>query len=130
MNIGEAARKSKLSVKTIRYYSDIGLINPKKDTNSNYRRYQNKDIEKLVFISRARKFNFSIDECRELISLYENDQRPSSEVKKITLKKIKEIEQKMQELKSLKLELKRVAESCHGDQRPDCPIIGFLSEQK
>ncbi len=129
MNIGTAAKKSGLSVKTVRFYSNIGLISPDKSSDSNYRIYSNQDVEKLLFVGKARKFDFSIEECRELLSLYENKDRPSSEVKKITLKKIKEIEQRMSELDSLRTELKRVSKNCHGDQRPDCPIIGFLAEK-
>ena len=130
MNIGEAAKKSNLSVKTVRFYSDIGLINPKTNENSNYRIFTPQDIEKLLFVGKAGKFNFSIQECRELLSLYENRTRSSSEVKKITLKKINEIDQKMSELHSLKNELSRVAKSCNGDQRPECPIIGFLANKE
>ena len=129
MNIGTAAKKSGLSVKTVRFYSNIGLISPDKSSDSNYRIYSNQDVEKLLFVGKARKFDFSIEECRELLSLYENKDRPSSEVKKITLKKIKEIEQRMSELDSLRNELKRVSKNCHGAQRPDCPIIGFLAEK-
>ena len=130
MNIGEAAKKSNLSVKTVRFYSDIGLINPKTNENSNYRIFTPQDIEKLLFVGKARKFNFSIQECRELLSLYENRTRSSSEVKKITLKKINEIDQKLSELHALKNELSRVAKSCNGDQRPECPIIGFLANKE
>ena len=129
MNIGTAAKKSGLSVKTVRFYSDIGLITPDKSSESNYRIYSNQDVEKLLFVGKARKFDFSIEECRELLSLYENKERSSSEVKKITLKKIKEIEQRMSELDSLRTELKRVSKNCNGDQRPDCPIIGFLAKK-
>ena len=111
MNIGTAAKKSGLSVKTVRFYSNIGLISPDKSSNSNYRIYSNQDVEKLLFVGKARKFDFSIEECRELLSLYENKDRPSSEVKKITLKKIKEIEQRMSELDSLRTELKRVSKN-------------------
>ena len=126
----EAAKKSNLPIKTVRFYSDIGLINPKTNENSNYRIFTNQDIEKLLFVGKARKFNFSIEECRELLSLYENRTRSSSEVKKLTLKKIDEIDQKMSELNSLKKELSRVAKSCSGDQRPECPIIGFLANNE
>ena len=129
MNIGTAAKKSGLSVKTVRFYSNIGLISPDKSSDSNYRIYSIQDVEKLLFVGKARKFDFSIEECRELLSLYENKDRPSSEVKKITLKKIKEIEQRMAELDSLRTELKRVSKNCNGDQRPDCPIIGFLAKK-
>jgi len=110
--------------------SGVGLINPKTNENSNYRIFTPQDIEKLLFVGKARKFNFSIEECRELLSLYENRTRSSSEVKKITLKKINEIDQKMSELHSLKNELSRVAKSCNGDQRPECPIIGFLANKE
>ena len=130
MNIGEAAKKSNLSVKTVRFYSDIGLINPKTNENSNYRIFTPQDIEKLLFVGKARKFNFSIEECRELLSLYENRTRSSSEVKKITLKKINEIDLRISELHSIKYELSRVAKCCNGDQRPECPIIGFLANKE
>ena len=129
MNIGKAAKKSGLPVKTVRYYDEINLINPSTYSPTGYRQYDDADVAKLVFVSRARKFRFSISECRELINLYENKERPSSEVKKITLRKIKEIESRMIELTALRTELKSLANSCKGDSRPDCPIIGLLSNK-
>ena len=129
MNISEAAKLSGLSVKTVRYYADIKMVEPARNIQSGYRSYTNDDVAKLNFVGKARRFNFNIEECRELLSLYENRTRSSSEVKKITLKKINEIDQKMSELHSLKNELSRVAKSCNGDQRPECPIIGFLANK-
>tara|TARA_A100000164_G_C21507361_1_gene585379 strand:+ start:145 stop:552 length:408 start_codon:yes stop_codon:yes gene_type:complete len=128
MNIGRAAKKSGLPVKTIRYYNSINLVNPTNYSQAGYRKYSNSDVAKLVLISRARKFNFSINECRDLIDLYENKNRPSSEVKRITLKKLREIEAKMTELNLLKIELNSLVSSCKGDDRPDCPIIEFLAQ--
>lgn len=129
MNIGKAAELSNLSVKTVRYYANIGLVTAKKDYSSGYRVYNDENIEKLIFIGKARKFNFSIQECRELLGLYENKDRSSSEVKKLTLKKITEIQNRMSELNSLQEELGRLAMGCNGDHRPNCPIIGFLAKK-
>ncbi len=129
MNIGEAAKKSNLTVKTVRYYANIELVKPKRNILSGYRVYSNEDIEKLLFVGKARKFDFSITECRELLELYDNNERSSSEVKKITLNKIKDIQKRMSELSCLEEELARLALGCNGDDRPNCPIIGFLAEE-
>ena len=85
MNIGKASKLSDLTVKATRYYANIDLVKPIQDFQTGYRNYTEKDVLKLKFIGKARSFNFSIDECRELLSLYENENRPSKEVKKITL---------------------------------------------
>ena len=127
MNIGEAAKLSGLTVKTVRYYADIGLINPIKNNQNGYREYNNDHIAKLGFIGKARRFNFSIKECKELLSLYQDKNRSSKEVKNLTLQKIYEINKKIQELKSLRIQLNHLAQNCHGDDRPDCPIIDELS---
>ena len=127
MNIGEAAKLSGLTVKTVRYYADIGLINPVKNIQNGYREYNYDHIAKLGFIGKARRFNFSIKECKELLSLYQDKNRSSKEVKNLTLQKIYEINKKIQELKSLRIQLNHLAQNCHGDDRPDCPIIDELS---
>ena len=127
MNIGKAAKLSNLTVKTVRYYGDIGLVTPAGRSDSGYRLYTDPDIAKLSFVGRARRYSFSIDQCRELLDLYEDEQRPSSVVKKITLEKIAEIDSRLHELQELRDELQHLAGSCHGDSRPDCPIIGKLS---
>ena len=127
MNIGKVAKLSDLTVKAVRYYDNIDLVKPYQKTITGYREYNENDALKLKFIGKARKFNFSIDECRELLSLYENESRPSKEVKKLTLEKISQIDKKLQQLQNLKDELTYLADNCHGDDRPNCPILNALS---
>ena len=127
MNIGEAAKKSGLSVKTVRYYDEINLIKPIKNKATNYRHYTTADLAKLQFIGKARRFNFSIKECKELLSLYENQNRSSKEVREITLTKIAEIDVKLNELESLREQLSHLVNCCKGNERPECPIIDELA---
>ena len=129
MNIGKTSKLSNLSVKTVRYYSNIGLVKAYQNKKTGYREYSNKDILSLKFIGKARKFIFSIPECKELLSLYENKMRPSKEVKKITLEKISEIDIKLQELQDLRNDLNFLANSCQGDDRSNCPILDELSKK-
>ena len=129
MNIGKASKLSGLTVKTVRYYSDIGIINPQINTNTGYRDFSESDLAKLQFIAKARKFDFSLDDCRELLSLYENTERSSKEVKALTLEKIAEIDTKLTELNMLKDQLSTLASACQGDDRPDCPILDALSDK-
>lgn len=126
MNIGEVAERTGLPSKTIRYYEDIDLVTPMRASNG-YRVYQDADLHQLAFIQRARSFGFSIEECRLLLSLYEDDARSSSDVKAIALSKISEIDRKLSELKSLKSTLRALADNCHGDDKPSCPIIDDLA---
>ncbi|MEK9574066.1 MAG: MerR family transcriptional regulator, partial [Alphaproteobacteria bacterium] len=95
MNIGIAAARAGLTVKTVRYYANIGMVVPYQNPQTGYRDYRPEDIAKLQFIGKARRFNFSIEECRELLSLYQDKNRPSKEVKELTLEKIAEIEEKL-----------------------------------
>ena len=127
MNIGKVAKLSELTIKAVRYYDNIDLVKPYQKTITGYREYNESDALKLKFVGKARKFNFSIDECRELLSLYENESRPSKEVKKLTLEKISQIDKKLQQLQNLKDELTYLADNCHGDDRPNCPILNALS---
>ena len=127
MNIGKVAKLSELTIKAVRYYDNIDLVKPYQKTITGYREYNENDALKLKFVGKARKFNFSIDECRELLSLYENESRPSKEVKKLTLEKISQIDKKLQQLQNLKDELTYLADNCHGDDRPNCPILNALS---
>ena len=129
MNIGKAAKLTGLTVKTVRYYSDIGIIKPLIDNNTGYRSFSEPDLAKLQFISKARKFDFSLDECRELLSLYEHTDRTSKEVKALTLEKIAEIDAKLSELNMLRKQLSTLASTCKGDDRPNCPILEALSEK-
>ncbi|MEE4010582.1 Cu(I)-responsive transcriptional regulator [Roseibium sp. FZY0029] len=128
MNIGEASEQSGLPVKTIRYYEDIGLVRPLRSENG-YRDFVDSDLQRLKFLQRSRSLGFSIDECRELLSLYEDRNRASADVKAITHAKIKEVDRKIDELRSLRKVLSELVTACHGDDRPDCPIIDDLSGQ-
>ena len=129
MNIGKIANLSGLSVKTIRYYSDIGIIKPKIDTNTRYRNFSEHDLAKLQFLAKARKFDFSLNDCRELLALYEDTERSSKEVKALTLEKIAKIDKKVVELQDLREQLSSLAAACHGDDRPNCPILDALSDK-
>ena len=128
LNIGKAAKLSNLTVKTVRYYADIGLVSPVKNNITGYRNFSEDDVACLQFVSKARKFNFSIQECEELLSLYSDKNRSSREVKALTLEKISEINVKLLELKDLKKQLSFLADNCKGNDRPDCPILDALSE--
>ena len=127
MQIGEAARRAGLTVKTVRYYANIGLVTPKQDAETGYRLYDPADVAKLQFVGKARRFDFSVEECRELLGLYEDRNRPSREVKALTMKKVAEIDSRLAELQSLRDELSGLAASCDGDHRPDWPILNALS---
>ena len=128
LNIGKAAKLSNLTVKTVRYYADIGLVSPVKNSKTGYRDFSEDDVARLQFVSKARKFNFTIQECEELLSLYSDKGRSSREVKSLTLEKISEIDAKLFELKELRQQLSFLANNCQGNDRPDCPILDALSE--
>ena len=127
MKILEAAKRAGLTVKTVRYYGNIGMVTPHQDPATSYRDYSEEDVAKLQFVGKARRFDFSVEECRELLGLYEDRNRPSREVKALTLKKVAEIDSRLAELQSLKDELSGLASACDGDHRPDCPILNALS---
>jgi MerR family transcriptional regulator, copper efflux regulator len=126
MNIGLAAERSGLPVKTIRYYEDIELISPDRSANG-YRDYGDGDVNKLRFLQRARNLGFSIEECRQLLSLYGDRNRESADVKAMAIQKLAEIDGKIRELHSLKSALAPLIANCHGDERPDCPILDDLA---
>ena len=126
MNIGQAAVQSGLPVKTIRYYEEIGLVAPARRDNG-YRQYAEADLHKLAFLQRARGLGFAIEECRALLSLYEDKGRASASVKKLALDRIADIDRKLVELNSLRNTLGHLAASCLGDDRPDCPILDGLA---
>lgn len=129
MNIGEAAQKSDLPPKTIRYYEDIELVKPNRSGNG-YRDYSDSDVHRLRFLQRSRSLGFTIEECRFLLSLYEDDHRASADVKAIAKQKIAEVDRKIKELQSLKKALSALAKNCHGDDKPDCPIIDDLAGRR
>ena len=126
MNIGDAAKLSGLPAKTIRYYEDIALIVPGRGENG-YRVYAPDDVHKLQFVQRARGLGFSVEDCRALLSLYEDDNRASADVKSIAESHLAGIEAKIAELKALHETLKHLVDHCHGDDRPQCPIINGLA---
>lgn len=127
MNVGEAAAQAGLPVKTVRYYADIGLVEPLGRSPAGYRIYGDSEVSKLAFIRRARAFDFSVRDCRELLGLYQDEGRSSRDVKTMALKRLAQIDDKLSELNKLRDELARVAKECHGDNRPDCPILNSFS---
>ncbi|KXJ54203.1 MAG: Cu(I)-responsive transcriptional regulator [Thalassospira sp. Nap_22] len=128
MNISDAATECGLPAKTIRYYEDIGLVSPGRLANG-YRDYDENDLHKLRFLQRARGLGFSVEDCRVLLSLYEDRNRASSDVKEIAKTHLAEIERKIAELQSLRDTLSNLVQSCHGDDRPNCPIINDLARK-
>jgi Cu(I)-responsive transcriptional regulator len=126
MNIGTAAEKSGLPSKTIRYYEDIGLLRPERAGNG-YRDYSMADVHRLRFLQRSRSLGFSVEECRQLLSLYADSGRESAEVKALAESKLAEIDRKLAELTGLRATLGQLIEACHGDHRPDCPILDGLA---
>jgi MerR family copper efflux transcriptional regulator len=126
MNIGLASGQSQLSLKAIRYYEDIELVKPSRAENG-YRNYSDKDVHRLKFLQRSRSLGFTIEECRLLLSLYEDDLRASADVKSITRDKIAQVDRKIAELKTLRQTLATLSKNCLGNDRPDCPIINDLA---
>ena len=126
MNIGQASERSGLPSKTIRYYEEIGLISPQRAANG-YRDYDLADIHRLRFLHRARRLGFSIEECRQLLSLYGDRDRASADVKAIAQARLAEIDTRIVQMLSLKEALLHLIRHCHGDQRPHCPILDDLS---
>ena len=126
MNISAASKAAGLPVKTVRYYAVIGLVDAPSRSAAGYRTYDDVAVAKLVFVRRSRAFGFGIEACRELLSLYQDQDRTSSEVKRIASKRLVEIEEKQRELQSLHNELAHLVTSCRGDHMPDCPILDFL----
>ena len=129
MNIGEAGTAAGLPTKTIRYYEEIGLIHPARAGNG-YRHYSDQNVHMLAFLARARGLGFSIEECRQLMSLYADDQRASSDVKRVAQQHLSGIEDKIANLQSMHNTLSTLVQKCHGDDRPDCPILEDLSGPK
>ena len=126
MNIGQAAAASGVSAKMIRYYESIGLVRETARTESGYRIYGEKDLHALRFIKRARNLGFSLEQIGELLSLWQDSARASADVKSIALDHVAELNQRIVELTEMRDTLARLAHSCHGDQRPDCPILQTL----
>lgn len=127
MNIGEAADRAGMAAKTIRYYESAGLIEPAARAGNNYRDYGAKDVETLRFIHRARGLGFSIADIAGLLALYRDKSRSSHDVKTIAERQIVSIGRKIAELEAMRATLQELARRCHGDERPDCPILADLA---
>lgn len=126
MNIGDVSELSGLPAKTIRYYEDIGLLRPARGANG-YREFEAKDVHKLAFLARARSLGFTIDDCRALLALYEDHDRASADVKRVATDHLSRIDRKIRELTAIRLTIADLIERCHGDDRPDCPILEDLA---
>ena len=125
MNISDVADQTKLPAKTIRYYEDIGLVRPARGENG-YRVFVERDLHKLRFLGRARALGFSIEDCRALLALYEDDTRSSADVCAIAQRHLAEIETKIADLNTMRNTLTHLVDTCAGDDRPDCPILDDL----
>ncbi|WP_163132433.1 MerR family DNA-binding protein [Agarivorans sp. Alg241-V36] len=128
IKIGEAAKLSGLSIKTVRYYHDVGLVEALKAANG-YRYYNELQIRHLRFLGNCRELGFSLSQSQQLLSLYVDKQRSASEVKHIAIEHLSEIEQRIEQLQQLQHSLAKMVDCCHGDARPDCPIIDGLAER-
>lgn len=127
MNIGQAAKNSGLSAKMIRYYESIGLLATAHRSDSGYRLYGQDDLHTLAFIRRSRDLGFSLEEVGKLLTLWQDRQRASAEVKALACDHIAALDQKITELTGLRETLQDLVEHCQGDHRPDCPILKDLA---
>jgi len=127
MNIGAAARRSSVPAKTIRYYEEIGLIPKASRTESGYRDYDEQDVQILRFVHRARDLGFPVKDVAALLELWRDRSRSSAQVKSLAASHIAAIDQKIEELKSIRRTLSDLVSRCHGDDRPDCPILDDLA---
>ncbi|MDX1529060.1 MAG: Cu(I)-responsive transcriptional regulator [Gammaproteobacteria bacterium] len=128
MRIQQASRQSGMPAKTIRFYEDIGLVRPAARSANGYRQFSDTDVRTLKFIHRARKLGFSVEDIQKLLSLWQDKKRASADVKKLALAHVNEIEARIRELESVKHAIRHLADRCHGDQRPECPILDELAE--
>ncbi|TCL91275.1 Cu(I)-responsive transcriptional regulator [Rhizobium sp. PP-WC-2G-219] len=128
MNIGEASKASGVSTKMIRYYEQIGLIAPAHRSEAQYRTYEDTDIHTLRFIRRARDLGFSVEQMKTLLALWHDRARASGDVKAIALEHIAELDRKAAAIAAMTATLRHLASNCHGDGRPDCPILDDFAD--
>lgn len=126
-NIGEAARHSGVSAKMIRYYESLGLLKEARRTAAGYRIYDDSDIHTLKFVRRARDLGFSIEEIERLLGLWQNRRRNSGDVRRVAQAHIADLNRRIEELQAMRRTLERLVAHCHGDHRPDCPILDDLA---
>lgn len=127
MNISDVSDRTGLPPKTIRYYEEIGLVRPRRSDNG-YRVFTQTDLHKLAFLGRARTLGFSIEDCRTLLALYEDETRASADVKRVAKEHLSQIEEKIAQLQSMRDTLTHLVRECAGDTRPDCPILKDLAQ--
>lgn len=127
VTIGEAARLSTVSAKMVRHYESLGLLSKVARTDSGYRQYTQADVRSLQFIKRARDLGFSMAEIAELVGLWHNRQRASASVKRIAQKHVDELTQRIEAMQAMQRTLAGLLNHCHGDERPDCPILDDLA---
>lgn len=130
LKIGDAAKRTGLSTKTIRYYEDIALLSPAKRGDNGYRDYSDRDLDSLRFLQRARRTGFSLEECRQLLGLYQDVDRHSSHVKQLVIEKIDHLDDQLKELHAMRSTLVSLADRCAGDEGPNCAIIDELSHDE
>lgn len=129
MNIGQAAKGSGVSAKMIRHYEEIGLVPAAQRTAAGYRVYQDKDLHIFRFIRQARILGFAIEQIKELLNLWQNKRRTSRKVKELAMNHIEELDRRIEGLKEMRATLAHLANHCHGDDRPDCPILDSLENR-
>ncbi|MDX5628143.1 MULTISPECIES: Cu(I)-responsive transcriptional regulator [unclassified Brenneria] len=127
MNISDVAKKTGLTSKTIRFYEEKGVLTAPLRSENGYRSYNAHHIEELTLLRQARQVGFTLDECRELVALFNDPLRRSADVKARTMQKVTEIEAHIEELKAMRRRLLALAEQCPGDGGADCPIINNLA---
>jgi Cu(I)-responsive transcriptional regulator len=130
MNIGEAAEKAGVTPKMVRHYESLGLLPKVHRTESGYRVYGESEVHTLRFIKRSRDLGFSIPEISELVKLWQDRRRPSASVKKVASSHLAELDRKIDEMQSMRKTLSHLVHCCHGDDRPDCPILEDLEAFK
>lgn len=127
MNIGDVSKRAGLPAKTVRYYEEIGLVTPLRDANG-YRNFRASDMHKLAFLGRSRALGFTIEDCRNLLALWDDQGRASSDVRAIAKQHLAQIESKLVDLQAIRDTLTHLVHECAGDDRPDCPILKTLEE--
>lgn len=127
MNIGDVSKRAGLPTKTIRYYEDIGLITPERSANG-YRNFRDSDMHKLAFLGRSRALGFTIEDCRTLLALWDDQKRASADVREVAKDHLAQIERKILDLQDIRDTLSHLVRDCAGDDRPDCPILKSLEE--
>jgi Cu(I)-responsive transcriptional regulator len=125
-NIGEAARRSGVSAKMVRHYEALGLLPAVNRTEAGYRQYSEREVHTLRFIKRSRDLGFSMAEIAQLLKLWQNRRRTSADVRRVASKHVEDLNQRIAEMEQMRQTLQHLIHCCHGDERPDCPILGEL----